>query len=276
MNEENKNETVENVSSNVAQVDTQTTSVTPEVVSEPVVQSVEVKPEIEPVVNQQVQPTPVDTPVTPTVQPVQVTSELPKSQVSTTPTANNSGETPKKEGTFKYVLAFIFLFGIVGFVLFLPEISEFAKNFRKDTEPTSNLLNDGVLVCKMTKSTDSTDVIREFSFQFINKKLITSNFVTTYESVESDYLKKTYDECKVLDSISKNIAGITGSCSLSNGILKVNENFVYKDIDSNNLSQYTEAGGTYPEFTYEQNVYDIQTNIAKRGYDCETKAQSNE
>jgi len=69
--------------------------------------------------------------------PQSVSTVAPSPQVATEPqidlqqpkvepqTPNNEPE--KKEGTFKYILAFIFIIAFTGFVIFIPEISKFIK-----------------------------------------------------------------------------------------------------------------------------------------------------
>lgn len=184
-----------------------------------------------------------------------------------------NNEPPKKEGVFKYVILFIFLILFTGFVLFIPEISKIVKSKLKKTENiTENVVEKGTLTCSKDKSSDETDTVYELKFIFDNKKLLTSKYVTTYESLDSEFLAKKGEECTFISQTSKQIAGIDTNCNDKNGILKITEEYTNQDIDKKNLTPYTEAGGTYPEFEYGENVYDIQTKLVKEGYDCKVSS----
>lgn len=214
---------------------------------------------------------------TPTINTV--TTNLPQPQVvkeiNETPTNNNQNNN-NKDGVFKYIFAFIFLIGIVAFVIFLPQISEYVRT-KKNTKTTttkSNVVENGTLICEAKRSTDETDIYYEFSFVFNNRKLQTSKFTTKIESVNTTYLQDKKYACDEMAQISNNISGIKTNCNLTNGILKIVENYTHKDLDNSNLSSYTEAGGTYPEFKYQKDIYDIESSLKKQGYDCNiTSAQ---
>lgn len=214
---------------------------------------------------------------------VQVTTSLPQSQVSVSPTVSEVKTTnntePTKGGNFKYFLVFVFFIALIAFVFFLPEISNIIEtkgfSFKGSTNEGEKLLDNGILVCTLKKSTDETDIITELDFEFSNRKLIVSEFNKRYESLNSTILTDEYKNCKNKEAIAKLTTGITATCDLTSGILKETEDYVYKDIDTSKLTQYVEAGGTYPEFEYEENIYDIQTRLVKRGYDCETRVKSN-
>lgn len=214
--------------------------------------------------------------------PSTVTTTTQQPQVATVSSINtnqNNNETPsnqespKKVGNFKYILAFIFLIGILAFVFFLPEISTYVQSKKTSTSNTTNTqIENGTLTCSLDKTTDETDTYYEIDYVFTNKKLITSNLITTIESTNTEYLNTKKLEYDTASSIANNISGISMDCSLSAGILTISENYTHKDIDTNKLTSYVEAGGTYPEFKYQKNIYDIQTTMIKKGYDCSITA----
>lgn len=206
--------------------------------------------------------------VTPSPQ-VAIEPQTALQQPQTEPQSQNN-EPQKKEGTFKYILAFIFIIAFTGFVIFIPEISKFVKSKigENNSNNTEKLIEKGTLICEKDKSSDETDVKYTLKYIFDNKKLLTSSYETTYESLNAELLNQKNEECKLIMETSKNIRGIETSCNDKNGILKINEEYTNQDIDSSHLTAYTEAGGTYPEFKYGQNIYDIQTTLVKQGYDC--------
>lgn len=216
--------------------------------------------------------------------PQGVSTVAPEPQVVTTPspvlpeqnqTQPQNNKPEKKEGIFKYILAFIFLIAFTGFVIFIPEISKFVKskmNQNNGEKTTENLIERGTLICQKDKSTDETDFKYLLKYTFDNKKLLTSNYETTIETLDAEFLKQKTEECSFIMEASKEIKGIETTCNNKNGILKINEEYTNQDIDRTNLTAYTEAGGTYPEFEYEQNVYEIQTTLVKQGYDCKVSS----
>ena len=140
------------------------------------------------------------------------------------------------------------------------------QNETKDTE--TPVISNGTLVCTKTSTSDETDVNYTLEFSFESQKLILSTYTITHESLNTEYISKKEAECNIMAEKSKNVTGIETTCSNKHGILEIIEEYTNKDIDRNNLTAYTEAGGTYPEFEYEENIYDIQTKLVKQGYDC--------
>ena len=239
--------------------------------------------------NQNVVPTNVNSVTTdlpqPSVAPTNVnsvTTDLPQPSVVTVSNQvkenvsqpnNQSNNQPDKGGSFKLILTFIFLIGMVAFVFFLPQISEFVKTKqRAKTTSGSDLLENGTLICKMDRSSDETDIYYEFKFLFNDKSLVTSKLTTRIESVNSLYLEEKKSECDQIALISNNVSGISTSCSSAIGVLTIIENYTHKDINNTNLTSYTEIGGTYPEFEYGKNIYDIESSLVKEGYNCDVTA----
>lgn len=234
----NNQQTVENT--NVQQPTPNTNNVvnTPQAVSTP-----------------QQQPNVVEQPTqTQTPQPVAVQENMPQ----------------EKQGTFKYVVAFMFFIAFTGFVLFIPEVTKFVKS-KMGNGTTGNevpVISNGTLTCTKTSESDETDVKYNLDFTFENQKLLLSTYTITHESLNTEYISKKEAECNIMAENSKNVTGIETTCNNKQGILVITEEYTNKDIDKNNLTAYTEAGGTYPEFEYEENIYDIQTKLVKQGYDC--------
>lgn len=190
--------------------------------------------------------------------------------------ATNNQTPPKKGGNFKYILAFIFLIAILAFVFFLPEISMYVESKKQNTGSTGTStkeIENGILTCSFEKDSDETNTYYEIDFKFTNKKLITSNLVTTIESTNETYLATKKAACDMASATSLDVTGINTSCSLSLGILTISESYTHKDIDKSAISKYVEASGTAPEFNYQKNIYDIKTKMEKSGYDCSISSQ---
>lgn len=219
--------------------------------------------------------------------PQTATTQVPSSSATTVPSVTPQNveqkqeetatpvEPAKKEGCFKYVLAFIFLFLFAGFVIFIPDVTKFVKqktSGKGKTTSETKVVEDGTLTCTRVKSSDETDINYKLTYSFKDKGLITSKYEITYESLNTDYLKNKKLECDEIEKASKETNGIDTSCSYKNGILIMTENYTNQDIDKSKLTAYTEIGGTYPEFNYGHNVYDIKTSLEKQGYDCEVKS----
>ncbi len=188
----------------------------------------------------------------------------------------NEQQPKKKESGFKYFLAMVFLIGMLAFVFFLPNISTIVETklkHKNNVETTS--IENGVMNCTLTKSSDETDTTYESEFNFTKEKLITQANITTVESLNASYLDEQKKECDQTALISNNTSGVTRTCNLSTGILTITEVLTLKDIDTNKLTSYVEAGGNFPKFKYEQNINNIQTQMLKSGYDCEIKSKNN-
>ena len=216
--------------------------------------------------------------------PQTVTTQVPSSSATAVPTVapqnveqkqektTTPEEPEKKEGCFKYILAFIFLFLFAGFVIFIPDVTKFVKqktSGKGKTTAETKVVEDGTLTCTRVKSSDETDINYKLVYSFKDKGLITSKYEITYESLNTDYLNNKKLECDKVENVSKETNGIDTNCSYKNGILIMTENYTNQDIDKSKLTAYTETGGTYPEFNYGHNAYDIKTSLEKQGYDCE-------
>lgn len=171
----------------------------------------------------------------------------------------------------KVAVLLIFFILVLAFVVFLPDISSIIKTGKISS--ASNEVVNGVLSCSMSKSLDNTEITYEMNFSFTNKKLQVSTFNIITESEDKKIINEKYLECKNIEEISNKTSGIDVSCSSSSSIITMRENYTYNIIDTNNLTKFTEAGGTYPEHEFEQDIYDIKSSMIKNGYDCEIKAR---
>lgn len=191
------------------------------------------------------------------------------SGVTITPTSGNSNNNNKNSGgKGKTVLLILFFIVLFIFIIFLPNISEIintgALPFKNNNE-----IQNGILMCSMKNESDITDTTYEMRFTFKSKKLISSVLDVTVESEDKEVVNNKNIECQGLREIT--IDGIDVECTLSGSISNTKYNYNYQMIDNNNLTKFTEAGGVYPEHRYKENIYDIESNMKKNGYDCDVR-----
>lgn len=220
----------------------------------------------------------------------QQTTTLPNTEVNTTVTMmdttnisnnnqnqnvnNNSNTEVKKDGCFKYLLAFIFLIGIILFVIFLPDITKFIESKKNSGEPTNQKVQNGTMLCTMTKANDTTSYDYEMKMTFSNEKLGTTKFTTKIESYDNKITLEKKQKCDKASEIAKTIDGLDIECRLNDTVMTTIENYDLKVLNTNKLSSYTQEGGTYPEFEYEKNIYDIKISLTKEGYDCKISSSN--
>lgn len=183
----------------------------------------------------------------------------------------NNNEAHSKGGKFKTFLLIIFFIFLLAFIIFLPNISEYLKT-GKMTTTNSNQINSGTLICTTDKDNDETVISYQMDFKFTNKELINSTFNITTESEKEEIINSKYNECKNIEDSAKDLNGIDVSCTTSDNISTMIESYNYRLIDNNGLTKFTEAGGTYPEYKYKENIYDIKQKMIKAGYDCKERA----
>lgn len=183
---------------------------------------------------------------------------------------NNSSQSSEKGGKLRPVLLVLFFAFLLAFVMFLPDISKFLQGGIGTS--SDNELRDGVLVCTMEKNEDITSVSYQMEFRFVNKELLNSTFNITTESENKTTIRENYNECKNLEVLAQDLSGIDVTCSSSDNINTMLESYNYRLIDTNGLTSFTEAGGTYPEYKYKENIYDIKGKMINAGYDCKEKA----
>ena len=206
----------------------------------------------------------------------QQTTVLPNTEVNTSVTmtsvdnnqnSNNNNQVPK-DGCFKYLLAFIFLIGIIVFVIFLPDISNFIESRKNSGETTEQKIQNGTLVCTMKKANDNNSYSYEMKMTFSNEKLGTTKFTTIIESYDNQALIEKKKNCDNASEIAKTINGLSLECRLNDTVFTTIENYDLKTLNTSELTTYTQASGTYPKFEYDKNIYDIKVSLTKEGYDC--------
>ena len=209
------------------------------------------------------------------------TSNITVKESTSSDTTNNVPGTPKIEedeeeketlgDKLKRILLVIFLVFAGLFVFFLPNISEYFNGVRSNTYK-ENVVENGYLKCTKTNSNDSSSTEYEYLLNFKNKGITDGTYTTTYENEDEKKVTANNAKCNEIEKISENIDGIDVSCSVSNNISTTTQNNIYRNIKTGKLTAFTEAGGIYPEYKYNDDIYGIEAKLVKAGYDCDISA----
>ena len=190
------------------------------------------------------------------------------------PNHSQGNQPPKKESNFKYYLTAILFIFLILMVIFLPEISSFISNAidQKEQEKLPEVTS-GTLYCKLDTNDDNLDYSYEAAFKFKNKQMYQLTFTTVTKGdaqLDALQLSEMKSSCDLLDQQTLELEGIFVSCSLSNGVLENKQVINYDAIDVDSVTTaYLEAGGTYPNYRYLQNIDDIEQEMNSSNYTCE-------
>ena len=241
---------------------------------------------------QQVQPAPQVTNPAPVSKPVASNSQVTSQQtVSAAPKvaqnlqaqnteagkaakAATNVKAPKKESNFKYYMTAFLFIALILMVIFLPDISSFVSNyFAEKRAQEVPALTTGTLTCTLNTSDDRYDYYYQADFNFRDSQLYRLTYNTTIkgdQNLDAVELAEMEASCNLLKSQTANLDGITVSCSLSNGVVENEQVLSYENIDVELLTTaYLEAGGTYPNYRYQQNIDDIEKDMNASNYTCE-------
>lgn len=241
---------------------------------------------------QQVQPAPQVTNPAPVSKPVASNSQVTSQQtVSAAPKvaqnlqaqnteagkaakAATNVKAPKKESNFKYYMTAFLFIALILMVIFLPDISSFVSNyFAEKRAQEVPALTTGTLTCTLNTSDDRYDYYYQADFNFRDSQLYRLTYNTTIkgdQNLDAVELAEMEASCNLLKSQTANLDGITVSCSLSNGVVENEQVLSYENIDIELLTTaYLEAGGTYPNYRYQQNIDEIEKDMNASNYTCE-------
>ena len=241
---------------------------------------------------QQVQPAPQVTNPAPVSKPVASNSQVTSQQtVSAAPKvtqnlqaqnteagkaakAATNVKAPKKESNFKYYMTAFLFIALILMVIFLPDISSFVSNyFAEKRAQEVPALTTGTLTCTLNTSDDRYDYYYQADFNFRDSQLYRLTYNTTIkgdQNLDAVELAEMEASCNLLKSQTANLDGINVSCSLSNGVVENEQVLSYENIDVELLTTaYLEAGGTYPNYRYQQNIDEIEKDMNASNYTCE-------
>lgn len=223
------------------------------------------------------------------------TTEVVAEQVTSAPVENTQVEPPKteegafevgkplnevkinepvKESNFKYIMTIILFIVLGGVALFMPEISNYmaAKKYEREHAALPKIVN-GTLKCTLNRNDDKFDMNFTYRFAFSSNKFKKLEFVSETKgdmNLDEAELSQLYNECVVLQGITSELEGISVSCDTEAGKVIKTQSLDYSLINVEQAySAYSEAGGVYPDYSYLQDMDNIEKNMKAAGYTCE-------
>ena len=183
----------------------------------------------------------------------------------------------KKESNLKYYLTFIFLALLIWMIAFLPDISNFVSNYlQKKQQEAQPEITTGKLVCEMNTNDATLDYNYKAVFDFedsLMKKLTYTTTVKGDPSLDAVALSGMDSSCNLLQTHVLNMNGVEVNCDLQEGTF-VNEQILdYELINREELTTaYLEAGGTYPDYQYNQYIDEIEKQMNASNYTCKKES----
>ena len=189
-------------------------------------------------------------------------------------TKSNPDKKTKKESNLKYYMTFIFFALLIWMVAFLPEISSFVSNYMASKQQEGvPAITTGTLTCTMNTNDDKYDYYYEADFNFKDSKMYRLTFSATTkgdQNLDAIELSGMLSSCDLLQQQTANLEGVEVSCSLSNGVYENVQKLDYEDLKSDLVTTaYLEAGGTYPNYEYGQDINEIEKEMKASNYTCE-------
>ena len=182
--------------------------------------------------------------------------------------ANENYKPPSK---FKIFMLIVFFGLMIGYILFLPQVNSFVSSFLSKTEKEAKITT-GILECDLSTNTENLDYIYERDFSFTDNKLEEADFTITTKgdvTLDEQTLDQMSTHCNSLKDLTSSVDGVSIQCDYTEGKLVQKEKFQYANINDELLSSaYAEAGGTKPEFTYQQDMDSVEKTMNANGYSC--------
>ena len=177
---------------------------------------------------------------------------------------------PSKFKTALLILFFIFL---LAFIIFLPEITIFVNNYKNGSlNNTPKEIRTGKLICTYETTSDNMQVEYKRIFSFTDEKLETASYMMKIKNditQDNTKIEDQKEKCLLLNKYTQNVDGIDVSCDYKNETLIENQKIDFKIASKESLdAAFAEIGGTYPEFTYKQDINKIRQNMVAGGYSC--------
>ena len=171
-------------------------------------------------------------------------------------------------------MTIILFIGLFALVYFLPDISSYMSAYQTAKANKNNeKITTGNLNCTMKTYNKKYDLEYNSIFSFRDSKLTRLIYKAKTKgevSKDKDELTEMNEKCKVLREQTKSLDGIDVSCSLNDGTNITTQTLDYKFIDEEKVTtSYLEAGGTYPNYKYKDNIDKIEKEMKAAGYTCE-------
>ena len=196
--------------------------------------------------------------------------------VSTTNNQPGSDYVPPSKG--KLFFMFLFFALLIGFVMFLPNITEIIHKYQSgDNQNPVDKIVDGKLTCTLEKSDDNYDYNYTAVFTYSDYKLEKLSLTTITKgdiSMDSTKLDELANKCSLLEKSVEDIDEVTIRCNYTDGELEEKQSFSLGSLDYKKLdSAFSEAGGTVPNYQYGDSIDSIEKDMNASGYTCNRSAE---
>lgn len=198
---------------------------------------------------------------------------------------NNQTQPPTNEVVIKKkgnpigtVLLVLFIVSLFAFVYFLPEISQFIEDYKKQKSGVEDgSMKSGTMTCTLTKdNTDSLSTIYDTTFTYTKNKLKKTEQMTSYklkdDATSTDTLDDSENECQNLKSALTDVTGIDVSCAKTAVLQKTTQIIDYTKFNAEEITtNIAEYKGFYPEYQLDQSIASIRKNLEEAGYSCQAR-----
>ena len=195
-----------------------------------------------------------------------------------TPPPTNEVVIKKKGNPIGTVLLVLFIVFLFAFVYFLPEISQFIEDYKKQKSGVvDDSMKSGTMTCTLTKdNTDSLSTIYDTTFTYTKNKLKKTEQMISYklkdDATSTDTLDDSENECQNLRSALADVTGIDVSCAKTAVLQKTTQIIDYTKFNAEEITtNIAEYKGFYPEYQLDQSIAGIRKNLEEAGYSCQAR-----
>lgn len=201
-----------------------------------------------------------------------------KTNTNQTPPPTNEVVVKEKGGFFGRFILFLFIMFLFAFVYYLPQISEYVENYKKEKSGVEDgSMRSGTMTCTFTKDNkDNLSTIYETTFSYTKNKLKKTEQITSYKLKDDATSTTTLDdsekECENLKGALTDVDGVDISCAKTAVLQKTTQIIDYTKFDLNNFTtNIAEYQGFYPEYQLDQSIAAIKKNLEEAGYSCQSR-----
>ncbi len=182
---------------------------------------------------------------------------------------------PEKKSSKKtnwfLVILFVILFA---FVLLLPEISSFIRDYQNNKETkTRTILPSGTMTCYMSKSMKEVNYTIETVFSYQKNKLKNVNMTTTHKltdnAIDTSLLAEKEQSCQKLKMTLTKVPGMNVTCAMTDVMQQMVQITDYTKLEDHYITEnIAEFEGYYPEYELDQDIVEIRNRMKQAGYTC--------
>ena len=137
-------------------------------------------------------------------------------------------------------------------------------------------ITSGKLTCTLSSSNTNLNFDYTNIFNFEDSKLKRIQFTTITRgdiTLDETTLDTLAEKCKLIATNAKNIDGASIKCDYIDGQLTQRQTFDLSVVDVEKItSAFTEAGGQYPTYEYNQDIGVVEKEMNASGFSCKKEA----